>query len=250
MNREAVLSAAHHACLAIGERPSVRTVCAMFRKISGRGIRLEDVRLWLLASRDTLGIQPEYADESLRDTPPVLKSAVSDTPATLPGIHPGNLHAGARQLETLASTRAKALATKVSKNGTTETIAAILTPWEPVPFPGKKPNEPLPGEPKKLRQIARIALDAFGNCKTEKAIERNLTAYTDALAVFRSRGVTAGAMWQAFNDCRLAREGKPLFGAQAKQALAYLPARQTNGNGAPGPRGVREVTSDELRNLG
>lgn len=78
MMRENVLRAAYHSCLAIGEKPSVRTVAAMFKRIYGKGIRTEDVRHWL-SLPDTLWIRSKYERDTPRDTPPVLGLVISDT---------------------------------------------------------------------------------------------------------------------------------------------------------------------------
>ena len=79
-----ILKASYHAVLALGDQPSVRTVGAMFKRITGKGIRLDTVRAWL-SRPDTVRIRSEYE----RDTPTVLKNGVSDTP----GIQLGYLRA-------------------------------------------------------------------------------------------------------------------------------------------------------------
>jgi hypothetical protein len=93
VNRPAVLKAAFFACLAIDEEPSVRNVVDMVRRITGKGIRIEDARKWLDSfKRDTVGIQAGNAP----DTAAPRKSAISETD----GIQAGNLRAGAaKELE-------------------------------------------------------------------------------------------------------------------------------------------------------
>lgn len=71
MNRSIVLDLAYQAVAEIsGATPTVRTVAAMYRQIVGKGIRGEDVRIWISGHRDTLGIQ----DGHTPDTSVVLKN--------------------------------------------------------------------------------------------------------------------------------------------------------------------------------
>ena len=70
-----MLKAAYYAVVAVEGTPSVRSVAAMYTRITGDPIWHEFVRKWL--SSDTLAIQHRYSS----DTPTVLKNDENDTAA-------------------------------------------------------------------------------------------------------------------------------------------------------------------------
>jgi len=75
--RDRLLKAAYFAVIAMEDVPSVRTVGAMFKRITGKGMRSDDIRKWLSVEgealakkyRDTLGTQLEHTLNTPRDTP-------------------------------------------------------------------------------------------------------------------------------------------------------------------------------------
>lgn len=102
----------------------------------------------------------------------------------------------------------------------------------------KRPSMPsslpvsLPNDLHALKLVAIEFLAVFGNSRTHDAQVKHGPAYTDTLAAFRGRNATTAETWTAFCDALDAHEGKPLFGALAKNALVYLPNWQhRNGNG-------------------
>jgi hypothetical protein len=85
-----VLKASYFACIAIGEKPSVRNLSAMFKKVTGKGLRLEACRVWL-CEWDTFGIQTGHISETPGETDVKRKIASPETDAE---TVTGNLHAG------------------------------------------------------------------------------------------------------------------------------------------------------------
>ena len=83
MRTSTLLKAAYFACLAIDRPPSVRSICAMVKSISGKGMRSDSVRAWL-SSPDTLQIRRGHEP----DTPFVLRLSKRDTV----GAQPGHTH--------------------------------------------------------------------------------------------------------------------------------------------------------------
>ncbi len=108
--------------------------------------------------------------------------------------------------------------------------------WLKPSLPRQLPSS-FPVDVEALKPIAGTFLDAFGNARSNEAIEKNRPAYVDVLATLRSRGVSVAEAWHAFGDARLAHDGKPLFGAAAKTVLSYLPqsSRRPAMNGRSGP---------------
>ena len=82
----------------------------------------------------------------------------------------------------------------------------------------------LPDEIDALKRVAITFARTFGNAHDDKALSKHGPAYVGALATFRSRGVAVATVWQCFCDARLSQDGRPLFGASSKKALAFLPA--------------------------
>lgn len=95
--------------------------------------------------------------------------------------------------------------------------------------------EHFPDPVDELREIAIVFVRVFANVKNAEKLAENARKYTDTLAVFRQRGVTVSASWQAFIDAVRAQDWRPLFGAQSKKALAYL-ASTRRPFSASGPR--------------
>jgi hypothetical protein len=96
--------------------------------------------------------------------------------------------------------------------------------WEPPHVPEDLPSE-LPSDTRGLKRVAIRFLDAFANVRDSAAVKKHGPLYVDALAMFRSRSIPTQQAWAAFCACRQAHSGRPLFGAQAKSALSYLPPR-------------------------
>lgn len=98
-----------------------------------------------------------------------------------------------------------------------------------------------------LKRVAVRFCRAFANCKTDEALRNNGRQYTDTLAIFRQRGIPVATAWRAFFDAVASQDYAPLFRAQSKKALAYLPnGRRTftatgprvDSCGCPLPEGV------------
>jgi hypothetical protein len=86
VNRPGVLKAAYFACLSIDEDPTVRNLTGMVRKITGKGMRTQDVMTWLKPFRETLGKNSSAG----RETQVERKEPISETI----GKQTGNLRAG------------------------------------------------------------------------------------------------------------------------------------------------------------
>jgi len=96
-----------------------------------------------------------------------------------------------------------------------------------------------------LKRLAVRFCRAFANCRTTEALKRHGKHYTDTLAIYRQRGIAVAVAWRAFADAVQAKDG-PLFGAQSKTSLSYLPGNRTrrpnparvDSCGCPLPAGV------------
>lgn len=95
-----------------------------------------------------------------------------------------------------------------------------------------------------LRTLAKFFMAAFGNIRKAEKAEEHFPDYLEALAIFRSRGVSIESAWQCCAEALEANGGKPLFKARIKKAISFLPARA-----APQQRpGLRVVSSADLEN--
>lgn len=116
--------------------------------------------------------------------------------------------------------------------------AAPKTRYEKTPCPSHLP-EALPPDVADLAIVAADFLPAFGNVTTPKAREKHGSEYVGVLAAFRGRGCSTAEAWSAFGDARIANNGRPLFGAEAKKAISFAPSRPSLRvvGGADAPRG-------------
>lgn len=96
--------------------------------------------------------------------------------------------------------------------------------WVPKAVPVDLPTR-LPDAILELKHVAVVFLAEFANVTSLDAKRKNGGDYTAALAIARSRGVSTAQIWQAFCDARVAKDGVPIFGAQAKSAIAFLGER-------------------------
>jgi hypothetical protein len=89
-----------------------------------------------------------------------------------------------------------------------------------------------PDEPDRLRDLAVVFLNAFGNTRDPRAVVRNVRPYTATLLAFQKRGATIERAWMACEACWIAgknpekpdKPAPPLFGAMIKSALDFLPS--------------------------
>lgn len=87
-----------------------------------------------------------------------------------------------------------------------------------------------PKETDRLRALALIFLDAFGNTRDDEAVKKHVGAYMNALAVMRGRrGVSIAIGWAACEQAREANGGRPLFGDELKKAISFLLPEATYG---------------------
>lgn len=108
--------------------------------------------------------------------------------------------------------------------------------YEKPPFPSHLPAA-LPDAVADLALVADDFLAAFGNVTTARAREKYGSDYVGALAAFRGRGCSAAEAWSAFGDARIANNGRPLFGAEAKKAISFAPSRSPSRGISAAPRG-------------
>ena len=85
--------------------------------------------------------------------------------------------------------------------------------------------ERLPETIADLQIVTHAFVVEFGNCASAQSQEKHGYEYTNAIALARKGGWSTAQLWQAFCDARVAKHGVPIFGAQAKSALSYLPER-------------------------
>ena len=97
-------------------------------------------------------------------------------------------------------------------------------PYEKLAFPSHLAAS-LPEDVSDLAIVAIDFLAAFGNVTKPEARQRHSADYVGALAAFRGRGCSAAEAWSAFGDARIANNGRPLFGAEAKKAISFAPSR-------------------------
>jgi len=91
-----------------------------------------------------------------------------------------------------------------------------------------------------LASLAKLFLNAFGNCRDADKIPKYLPAYTELLGKMRSRGVTIADAWTACVDARAALNDRPLFGASVHKALSFLPRS---------PRGVAPENQTAIESI-
>jgi hypothetical protein len=127
-------------------------------------------------------------------------------------------------VEQRSKNREVADATSVVTSVTTAlgTEKSLEPPLLPESLPAMLPEEIEP-----LKRVAQKFLAAFGNAKSPDAQKKHGPDYVAALAIFRSRGASVADTWRAFCDAWLSQNGKPLFGASAKTAVAFLPPRDS-----------------------
>ena len=113
---------------------------------------------------------------------------------------------------------------KTTVDEKTTKVAKSREQWIPKPVPVDLPTR-LPDAILELKHVAVVFLAEFANVTSLEAKRKNGGDYTAALAIARSRGVSTAQIWQAFCDARVAKDGVPIFGAQAKSAIAFLGER-------------------------
>ena len=80
-----------------------------------------------------------------------------------------------------------------------------------------------PMDTERLRALALLFLDAFGNTRGDEAVKRHVGPYMNGLAKFRSRrGVSIAIAWACCEQARDANGGAPLFGPKIEKAIDYL----------------------------
>lgn len=121
-----------------------------------------------------------------------------------------------------SSASAPASANTSSLRDAAETAAK--TRYEKPPCPSHLPAA-LPADVADLAIVAADFLAAFGNVTTAKARDKHGSDYVGVLAAFRGRGCSTAEAWSAFGDARIANNGRPLFGAEAKKAISFAPSR-------------------------
>ena len=103
------------------------------------------------------------------------------------------------------------------KNMATVTVADIPR------FPGKS-DMIFPSDVAGMRTWADYFLAAFANCKTDEAKAKHRSTYVETLSIFRGRKLSPAIAWECFGQAWVNLNGKPLFGASAKKALAFIGA--------------------------
>lgn len=224
MNKDGIIKAAYFACIAIGYTPSVRTVNDMVRRIRtngkpGHGFRTEDIAEWF-HRWETIGKQSGTEPE----TPIKHKIGSSGNTRETPR-KPSRARHKELVITAITVPIGTAKGSRRMKQGALDLGAASVPEVDydkpKLAIPENLP-ETFPDPNDDLLKLAEVFCSAFGGCKSAKAILKHRGGFNDTIAIMRQRGIRVSAAWQAFVDTVVTQEGRPLFGPQAKKALAYL----------------------------
>ena len=250
MNREKIMRASFFMCIAFDEKPSRRNVQKRIAEANGgKTFSTTEIAAFLLSQRVLVPVEYQPRTKSV----PILEKLevpvvtvetstlgplfkVGDEPSEYQDSAPRGYVVKVLGLEEIRkdtfettvlsepTSREKSGKVATAERSTKKAESKPREQWVAKAVPIDLP-ERLPETIADLQIVTHAFVVEFGNCASAQSQEKHGYEYTNAIALARKGGWSTAQLWQAFCDARVAKHGVPIFGAQAKSALSYLPER-------------------------